>query len=82
MSFEPLERLNMSEVESAEEIQSPTVGRERLVSWLFLVGSLLFVLDGVLENLRGMSLSSVLHISASLLFTVGSLLFMPKRSRS
>ncbi|MEM9536707.1 MAG: hypothetical protein AAF268_12545 [Cyanobacteria bacterium P01_A01_bin.3] len=81
MSFEPLERLNMSEVESAEEIQSPTVGRERLVSWLFLVGSLLFVLDGVLENLQGVSLSSVLHISASLLFTVGSLLFMPQRSR-
>jgi hypothetical protein len=48
-----------------------------LASWLFLIGSLIFLLDGVLENLRGGSFSSVLHLIASIVFTIGSVLFMP-----
>lgn len=54
--------------------------REVFVSWLFLLGSLMFVLDGVLENLRGISFSSLLHISASILFTIGSVFFIPNDS--
>jgi hypothetical protein len=54
-----------------------TISRESLVSWLFLIGSLIFTLDAVLENLKGISFSSLLHISASILFTIGSILFLP-----
>jgi hypothetical protein len=54
-----------------------TISRESLVSWLFLIGSLIFTLDAVLENLKGVSFSSLLHISASILFTIGSFLFLP-----
>jgi len=53
------------------------IDREFLVSWLFLIGSLIFTLDAILENVKGISFSSLLHISASILFTVGSVLFMP-----
>nr|RNJ67089.1 MAG: hypothetical protein EDM05_22440 [Leptolyngbya sp. IPPAS B-1204] len=60
---------------------SREMDREALVSWLFLIGSLLFTLDSVLENLRGVSFSSLLHISASILFTIGSALFIPSRSQ-
>ena len=56
--------------------------REAFVSWLFLIGSLMFVLDGILENLRGVSFSSVLHLLASILFTIGSILFIPNDSQS
>ena len=55
--------------------------RETLVSWLFLIGSLIFVLDGILENFRDISFSSILHLSASVLFTVGSVLFIPNHSQ-
>ena len=48
-----------------------------LVSWLFLIGSLLFVLDSGLEIIEGISLHSIIHLSASLLFTIGSILFLP-----
>jgi hypothetical protein len=51
--------------------------REILVSWLFLIGSLIFTLDSILEILRGISFSAILHISASVLFTIGSVLFIP-----
>jgi hypothetical protein len=49
-----------------------------LVSWLFLLGSLLFVLDSGLEIIEGISLHSIIHLSASLLFTIGSILFLPQ----
>ena len=58
----------------------PESVREMLISWLFLIGSLIFLLDAALENLKGISFSSLLHISASLLFTIGSLLFIPNYS--
>lgn len=57
------------------------MNREALVSVLFLIGSLIFLLDAVLENLRGISFSSMLHLSASILFTIGSVLFIPSNSR-
>ncbi|MCU0533752.1 MAG: hypothetical protein MUD14_07645 [Hydrococcus sp. Prado102] len=53
------------------------IDREALVSWLFLIGSLIFTLDAILENIKGVSFSSLLHISASILFTIGSVLFIP-----
>lgn len=56
---------------------SPTIDRELLVSWLFLIGSLIFTLDSILEILRGVSFSAILHVSASVLFTIGSVLFIP-----
>lgn len=57
------------------------IDRELFVSWLFLIGSLMFVLDAILENLRGVSFSSLLHLSASILFTIGSVLFIPNNSQ-
>lgn len=47
-----------------------------LVSWLFLIGSLIFQVDAILELIEGISLHVVLHLSASLLFTIGSVLFV------
>ncbi len=58
------------------------ISREAFVSWLFLIGSLMFVLDAVLENMRGVSFSSLLHLLASILFTIGSILFIPNDSQS
>ena len=52
-----------------------------LVSWLFLIGSLLFVLDSGLEITEGISLHSIIHLSASLLFTIGSILFLPRNQQ-
>lgn len=60
-----------------QETVSPKISREALVSWLFLIGSLMFLVDSCLENLRGISFSSMLHLTASVLFTVGSFLFIP-----
>jgi hypothetical protein len=47
-----------------------------LVSWLFLIGSLIFQVDAILELTEGISTHAILHISASCLFTVGSILFV------
>ncbi len=58
------------------------LNKEALVSWLFLIGSLIFVLDGILENVHGVSFSSVLHLTASILFTIGSVLFIPNDSEN
>ena len=63
-------------------ITSKQFSQEVFVSWLFLMGSLMFVLDGVLENLQGVSFSSLLHLLASTLFTIGSVLFIPNNSQS
>lgn len=69
--------------ETTKIIQSENnQSQESFVSWLFLVGSLMFVLDAVLENLKGVSFSSILHISASILFTIGSILFIPSTAKS
>jgi hypothetical protein len=47
-----------------------------LVSWLFLIGSLIFQVDAVLEVTESVSMHAVLHLLASCLFTVGSVLFV------
>ncbi len=52
--------------------------RYRVVSWLFLIGSLVFTFDSLLEISEGISLHAVCHLFASVLFTVGSVLFIPK----
>lgn len=51
--------------------------RKSLGSRLFLVGSLLFLFDGFLELTEGISIHVVLHIVASVLFTIGSVVFIP-----
>lgn len=58
------------------------ISRETVVSWLFLIGSLTFFLDAVLENMQGVSFSSLLHLLASILFTIGSVLFIPNDSQA
>ena len=51
--------------------------RTSVASWLFLIGSLIFVFDATFEIARGITLSAVLHLAASIIFTIGSILFMP-----
>lgn len=51
--------------------------REFLVALLFLLGSILFLCDGLIELAEGISIHVFLHIPASLMFVVGSYLFMP-----
>lgn len=46
------------------------------VSWLFLIGSLIFQIDAILEFMEGFSIHVILHLLASLLFTIGSILFV------
>ncbi len=65
------------DIERQAEHKPSSTSKEAFVSWLFLIGSLMFVVDGVLENLQGVSFSSVLHLTASILFTIGSVLFIP-----
>jgi hypothetical protein len=50
--------------------------RALLVSWLFLIGSLIFMFDGILEFTEGISIHAIFHNLASLLFTIGSLFFL------
>lgn len=69
------------EIENIAPSSSFKMSREVLVSLLFLIGSLMFVLDAILENMRGVSFSSLLHLSASALFTIGSMLFIPHNSQ-
>ena len=59
-----------------------TLNKEALVSYLFLIGSLMFVLDSILENMASVSFSSELHLTASILFTIGSVLFIPNNSEN
>ncbi len=50
-----------------------------LISWLFLIGSLMFLLDGFIEFSEGLSIHVLLHIGASVLFTIGSIIFIPRK---
>lgn len=45
-------------------------------NWLFVIGSIIFTCDSVSEILEGLTLRSIEHFSASLLFTAGSVLFL------
>ena len=64
-----------------ENIEKENNIREYLVSWLFLIGSLMFLFDGFLELIEGISIHVVIHIFASILFTIGSVLFIPKNQK-
>ena len=50
-----------------------------LISWLFLIGSLIFLFDGFIELSEGLSIHVLLHLCASVLFTIASALFIPKK---
>lgn len=64
-----------------EERKSSQIDREYLVSWLFLIGSLMFLFDAILELTESISIHGVIHLSASILFTVGSILFIPTNKK-
>ena len=48
-----------------------------IASWLFLIGSSLFLVDAISELANHVSIMSSLHVSEGLLFLVGSAFFMP-----
>ena len=48
-----------------------------IASWLFLIGSSLFMIDAVFEIANRFSSTSVLHLLEGVLFLVGSIFFMP-----
>ena len=50
-----------------------------LISWLFLIGSLIFLFDGFIELTEGLSIHVLFHITASVVFTIASALFIPKK---
>ena len=64
-----------------KSIATTTLLRDRntLVSWLFLVGSLIFLADGFLEISEGISIHALLHLTARVLFTVASV-FIPREN--
>ena len=64
-----------SQTETTEKI-GQEVDLLEFVSWIFLIGSLIFQIDSILEIIEGISLHAALHFSASLLFTLGSVLFV------
>ncbi|MBD0269479.1 MAG: hypothetical protein ICV77_14445 [Cyanobacteria bacterium Co-bin8] len=67
-------------VKTAEQKQ-PNPILFQLVSWLFLIGSLIFQVDAIIEWTEGFSVHVALHLLASFLFTVGSVLFVVHDSR-
>lgn len=48
-----------------------------IASWLFLVGSSLFMIDAISEMATHFSAMSLLHLSEGILFLIGSVFFMP-----
>jgi hypothetical protein len=48
-----------------------------IASWLFLVGSGLFMVDAIAEIAEHVTLASLRHLLEGVLFLVGSLLLMP-----
>ncbi|MEM9509688.1 MAG: hypothetical protein AAGA16_18745 [Cyanobacteria bacterium P01_E01_bin.35] len=55
--------------------EKENIDRTTLVSWLFLIGSLIFLFDGFVELTEDISLHAIFHNLASLLFTIGSIFF-------
>jgi hypothetical protein len=67
----------------------PTQTQEKIVekrtliaSWLFLIGSALFMMDAISEIVNHFSPAALVHLSEGVLFVVGSLFFMPASSDS
>ena len=48
-----------------------------IASWLFLIGSGLFMIDAMSEVVVRFSFMSLTHLTEGALFLVGSLFFMP-----
>lgn len=48
-----------------------------IASWLFLIGSSIFMIDAAFEMANRFSSTSLLHLSEGVLFLVGSIFFMP-----
>jgi hypothetical protein len=55
--------------------------RVLIASWLFLIGSSLFLFDALSEVASHLSPAALLHLSEGLLFLVGSLFFMPESEK-
>ena len=53
-----------------------------IASWLFLIGSSLFLIDSMVEVAQHISLILLLHWSEGVLFLVGSIFFMSLSSNS
>lgn len=53
-----------------------------IASWLFLIGSGLFMIDAVSEIAHHFSPMALLHLSEGVLFVVGSIFFMPPATAS
>lgn len=51
-------------------------------SWLFLIGSSLFMIDALFEIVSHFSLMSLMHLSEGALFFIGSIFFMPKSAKN
>ncbi len=67
---------NVSQTEKKVKI-TKLLDREFLVALLFLLGSILFLCDGLIELSEGISIHAFLHLPASLMFVIGSFLFIP-----
>ena len=52
-----------------------------LANWLFMLGSLVFTIDALLENIESFSLHSLFHIFASVAFSCGCVLFLQDAQR-
>ena len=76
---------HLSAIKTTEENSDKRLGsvsqsdRTFLISWLFLIGSLMFLFDGFIELSEGFSIHVLLHITASAVFTIASALFIPKK---
>ena len=51
-----------------------------VASWLFLIGSALFMVDAVSEVTDQASIMSFMHLSEGVLFLTGSIFFMPDQN--
>lgn len=49
-----------------------------VASWLFLIGSVLVMIDAISEIVSHLSLMSLVNLSEGILFLVGSIFFMPE----
>ena len=68
--------------ENSDRFADAGADRSSLISWLFLVGSLMFLFDGLIELTEGISIHVLFHLPASVMFVVGSYLFMPTDKNS
>lgn len=67
---------------ASEPESSTSLDREAFVSWLFLIGSLMFLVDGFIELSEGISVHVLIHLAASVLFVIASVLFIPTDNKN